>query len=493
MKSINDLYQNALDPLLREAEIKALDVFHQASQRVPAYKMFLSEMGVNPEAVKTIEDFKKLPIISKENYLRKYSAADLMWDGKQFSGDLISVSSGSSGEPYFWLRDQAQHNEAADIYIDLYKNAFDCANVPTLLVVCFSMGIWIAGSYTTLGAMAANAKGLKLNIITPAIEISDDITVIKKLQNNYDQIILAGYPPFLKDLIDKGKEEGIDWPNLNIGFTAAGESISEELREYFLQHGTRHKDPTKVINIYGTVDTGILGHETPLSILLRRQIYHNGVQEKLFGSSVLPTLVQYDPRKKFIEFNDGNIVFTTSTGMPLVRYDIKDTGGGVSELELAHLLDNEESLQQELEAHKIDVNIWAKPFIYVHGRADLTASLYAVLIYPENIKKALFNERVVNYSTGRFVLSTENDQNLDQYLEILIELKGGIAPSPEVEASLKSVIIETLELENSEYRRLREAIGPRSDPSIVLLPSDHQRFSRTTNKQKWTNKAKENQ
>src|SRR5438270_235684 len=122
------------------------------------------------------------------------------------------------------------------------------------------------------------------------------VTKANYLHKNYQQLILAGYPPFLKDLIDKGAEEGFDWKKLKIGFTPAGEVIGEELRDYFLKRGTAYTDPAKVTSIYGTVDAGIVAYETPLSVLLRRRIYRRNLQENYFGRQVLPTLSQYDPR-----------------------------------------------------------------------------------------------------------------------------------------------------------------------------------------------------
>ena len=491
MTSESNLYSESLAPIMEEGRARALKTFHEAAQRVPAYRSFLSENGVNPQTVRTFDDFQKLPIITKDNYLRKYSLSELIWDGDRFKADLISVSSGSTGEPFFWLRDRPQHAEAADIYFEIYKDIFSCDKVPTLLVVCFSMGTWIAGSYTTLGAMAANERGLKMNIITPAIELLDAVTVVKRLHNEYGQIILAGCPPFLKDLIDKGQEEGIDWPKLKVGFTAAGEAVSEELRDYFLSRGTSYSDdPTKVVNIYGTVDAGIVANETPLSVILKRLIYKNKTYQQRFGRGILPTLAQYDPRRKFVESIDDSIVFTSATGLPLVRYNIKDSGGVVDQL--SELIDDPEQFRTALTHYGLDTSKWVKPFIYIHGRSDFTASLYAVLIYPENIKKAILSTELTNFLTGRFVMDVKYKSNMDQYLEIAVELRASAGASEELRQKVESNIIATLESDNSEYRRLRSAIGERSTPAIILKASgDQQFFSRHTNKQQW--KAKKAQ
>ncbi len=491
MSDLTSNYLKITTKLNKAAEKKALKTFHSAAERVPGYRDFLKRHKINHKKIKTFEDFKQVPLVDKENYLRRYPLEDLMWDGNKFAGDIISVSSGSSGEPYFWLRDQSQHTEAAEIYYDLYKNSFHSDQIPTLLVVCFSMGIWIAGSYTTTGAMAANRKGMKINVVTPALDISDSIAVIKRLKDDYQQIILAGYPPFLKDLVDRGAEAGINWLDLNVGYTAAGEAIGEELRDYFIKKGTKYNDPTKVIGIYGTVDAGIVANETPLSIILRRHIYQNGLQKSFFGKQVLPTLAQYDPMKKYIEAVDGSIVFTSATAMPLIRYNIKDAGGLYHSL--ADLIIDEQELKNSLTKHDIDIAKFYQPFVFVHGRADFTASLYAVLIYPENIKKALLSSELVNYASGRFVMAVKHRKNLDQYLEIIVELRGGKKNSKEAHKVIEDSIMGTLLSDNFEYRKLLNSIGSKAHPKIILkLADDAEYFSRTSNKQRWTAEAIKN-
>lgn len=485
MANIYRTYSRRVDSLEKKGQKQALKVFHSVAEQVPAYKDFLKKNGVDPKKIKNFADFQKLPVVTKDNYLRQYSMRELMWAGSEFNGELISVSSGSTGEPYFWLRNQAQQEEAAEFFFDMYKNNFDCDTVPTLLVVCFSMGIWIAGSYTTLGGIEAARKGLKLNIITPALDVDDALAVIGRLKNDYQQLILAGYPPFLKDLIDRGAETGMDWKKMKVGYTPAGEVIGEELREYFLRRGTAYKDPAKVTSIYGTVDAGIVAYETPLSVILRRQIYKLNLQEDYFGRQVLPTLAQYDPRFRYIEQVNGNIVFTSGTGIPLVRYNIKDVGGTINRLE--DIVADDNVFQKAVGKAELDINTWARPFVYIHGRSDFTASLYAVLIYPDNIKKALFKEEASRLVTGRFVMGVKHKQNLDQYLEIIVELRKGHKPGKAIMEHIQHAIAEALDSDNFEYRKLKKSIGAKAVPKVILkMHDDPQHFPRHLNKQRWT-------
>ena len=56
----------------RKGEQLALELFHAAAERVPAYQDFLKKNQVKHTLVKTIRDFKKIPWINKKNYLSKY-------------------------------------------------------------------------------------------------------------------------------------------------------------------------------------------------------------------------------------------------------------------------------------------------------------------------------------------------------------------------------------------------------------------------------------
>src|SRR6478672_3857266 len=76
------------------SELEAIALFHSVAATVPAYQKFLEEHSINPAAIQTYEDFQKLPLITKENYLQCHSLADLCRNGQLETCDFIAVSSG---------------------------------------------------------------------------------------------------------------------------------------------------------------------------------------------------------------------------------------------------------------------------------------------------------------------------------------------------------------------------------------------------------------
>src|ERR1700683_5345074 len=97
---------------LSSAEKKALRLFHDAAERVPAYKDFLKRARVNPMRITTIQGFAAdVPITDAKNYIAAYPIGQRCWDGKLATNQLIATSSGTSGEPKFWPRTGEQERE----------------------------------------------------------------------------------------------------------------------------------------------------------------------------------------------------------------------------------------------------------------------------------------------------------------------------------------------------------------------------------------------
>jgi phenylacetate-CoA ligase len=363
----------------------ALTLFHQAAERVPAYADFLRRHGVNPALVTTAADFASVPVVDKANYLTKYPLDQLVWDGNLASQRVISASSGSTGQPFFWPRGAQQDVEGAWFHRGIFADIFGAANQPTLLVICFSMGTWIAGSYTMASALNLIDEGLPLNVVTPGIEKTEAVKAIKGLAPYYGQVILAGYPPLIKDILQEGQADGINWRQHNLRFLWAGESFGEEWRDHVLKL-VGDRDPYHhSVSVFGSADAGLLGHETPVSVLARR-LYNRSpaLAARQFDSSVLPAIIQYHADRRFFENVGNELVFTANAGIPLVRYNIHDTGGVLAYDDMVGPLG--QRFAAGVERHHIDAKRWQLPFVYLKGRSDFTVTIYGVTFIPKTLK-----------------------------------------------------------------------------------------------------------
>src|SRR5262249_20147725 len=146
------------------------------------------------------------------------------------------------------------------------------------------------------------AKGCPLTVVTPGNQKTEILRVLRVLGPSFEQVVLCGYPPFLKDVIDSGRADGFDWRAQPIQLGMAGEVFSEEWRSIVCERLGQREPELTTASLYGTADGGVLANETPLSIALRRRLAQAPeLARELFGESRLPTLCQYDPLHRYFE------------------------------------------------------------------------------------------------------------------------------------------------------------------------------------------------
>lgn len=481
----NDLENISDKDLDNKAKIKFLKLFHQAAEKVPAYKKFLKENKIDHQNIVTWHDWQKIPLIDKSNYLNKYSLEDLCWQESFHKQSMISVSSGSSGDPFFWFRSSWQEFEASLQHEMLFKEFFQIDNKTTLLIVCFSMGMYVAGVLTQNCGMRLSQKNYPLTVISPGINIEEISSLINKLGNKYDQIILAGYPPFLKDIIDVGLKNNIRWDEFNLKFLFAGEGFSEKWRlEIMEKSGCKNKIYDS-FSLYGSADANILAHETPVTIYLRQlALADKKIKDILFFQMVnIPGLFQYNPLSKYFEQVDNELVFSSDGSIPLLRYNIKDEGKVIPFEEMRKKL-GENGINILNKNSKNSISVWNLPFLELVGKKSAII-LYGLLIYPDNIKKGLEDDRIKKYVSGRFTLEKIYDNNKNYYLEINIELMENIKISNKDKNTIQKIVIESLRATNFEFNKLFESMGEKVLPKIEFWDYNNSNYFSRLGKQSW--------
>ncbi len=125
LKALENFLKTPLDVKLQQScdinpEAKLLTLFQDVASNVPAYKAFLQENNINPQSIQTLADFQSLPLLTKKNYIQKYPLNNLCRHGKINSCDFIAVSSGSTGNPTFWLRFISDEYEIATRFEQIF-------------------------------------------------------------------------------------------------------------------------------------------------------------------------------------------------------------------------------------------------------------------------------------------------------------------------------------------------------------------------------------
>lgn len=438
---------------------QAIAVLKDAYNRVPAYKKFLSEHKVSIEDINLVKDigsFKKIPFVDKEKYINKYSLRERSLDEKLYKMYAISSSSGSTGKPTYWPR-TAEADAIIPKAIDLiFADMINPKKRSTLIINSLSLGLWSAGDLATLGCrVLAAKKKYKITVLTPGLRLDDTLQVIKDLGNEYDQIMLVGYPPFVKDVIDQGEKNRIKWKNYSPKIMMGGEGITENWRDYVLKK-IGSKNIYDVCNLFATADAGIVGFETPFSIILKRLADKNKkVSKLLLNGNEAISIVQYNPMARYLEEQDGEILITGFGGVPLVRYNIHDRGRVLAYKEVIRILSEAGvNIEKELSRQGFSIkDVFKIPIFIAYGRAD-AVHYYAVNMYRENIVIALEDKHVAGKLTGRFKMGVEENSKSDQKLVVRIELEHGVRPSEKLKKNIQLTIQENLERLNHEYNEL---------------------------------------
>ena len=362
--------------------------------------------------------------------------------------------------------------------------AFDADSRRTLAVVAFPLGTWVGGMYTTAACRLLAAKGYPLTVVSPGNVPAELLRIVPALAPSFEQVVILGYPPFLKGVLDEGRARGVPWDEYDLKLVLAGEVITEEWRTLVATRAGIRRPLHGIAALYGTADAGVLGNETPLSVAIRRQASRRpDVARHLFGEARLPTLVQYDPHSRFFEVHEGTLLFSCDGPAPLVRYHLSDTGG---------LLGYDEMLEalrrlgvdpfEELDAG--DRSVVSLPFAYVFGRSHHAVSYYGANVFPEMVSVGLEQADLAERVTGKFVMIVHEDEDRDARFRVIVELAKGVAAT----GALRDALAESIGLHVARLSSEFAAYVPleRRSPQVELRALGDAEYFPVGVKHRWT-------
>lgn len=253
--------------------------------------------------------------------------------------------------------------------------------------------------------------------------------IAEQANQEKQQIILTGYPPFLKDIVTEAQKrlniEGYTFKDLSVIGIVGGQAISEAMRDQLIKDGFH-----KIYSSYGASDLDInLGIESDYEISVRKIIENNqDVKTELFGKNKgLPMVFHYDPMNYHVECDDTDeLIFTCARNdrsSPRIRYDVGDKGRVISA----------SSLEAVLEKHRFFL---PKPrtnlqYMFIWGRDAMVIFRGANLEFTE-LERAITNHVALeNISLKKAFYKVDDDR-----FEIWVELKEGVAFPSSDEMSL---------------------------------------------------------
>lgn len=406
----------------------AMTVFGETVKTIPVYQEFLKLQKFDPSLVKSMEDFYKIPTSDKYNYIQPYGFNDV--NSVKAGQDLysFSLSSGTVDEPTIWPR-YFQQEEFLVLVFDLFMRLYwQIDKKSTLFINAFALGPWIAG-FTVHQSVRPLTQKYNLTIATTGADVDSIVYSVVKLSKLYNQTIIWSYPTFARTILDRLEDAGVNLKKINLKMFIAGEGHTVEWRQYINKLITGDpEDLSTIIDGYGITDVSLAGMGSALTNLIRDLAQKNEkLREDLFGKTdCVPSLFQYNPATYFIEEYNGEIMFTTKSTTPLVRYNIHDRGGVIKFREMEELLKSHGYDYKKLMKKKglSEDIVWQQPFVYCFGRRDDTVIIGGANIFPEQIAPVLFNSKVKDIHS--FKLATDHDEEQHQLFYVFLELRSGV-------------------------------------------------------------------
>ncbi len=443
----------------------AMRVFKEAYENTVSYKDFLKQNHIKYSDIKSFEDFNKLPIMDKDNYVTTYGFDKI--NSVKAGKDLysFSLSSGTTDKPTVWPRYYAQEEGYVGIFDMFMTMYWNIDKKKTLAINAYNLGVYASGIAVNVALRPLTQK-YKMTMATTGSDLDNIVETVKQLSKHYDQTIIFSYPTFVRSVIDKLIEAKVNIKKLNLKIFIGGEGNTVEWGQYISKLASNNpNDLTTIIDGYGTTDLGLLGVGSSLTNLIRNLANKDkSLREALFGrTDIIPTLFQYVTNNYYIEEIDNELYFTSSSSTPLVRYNLRDRGGIIKfrvmeQILVSHGYDYKKMIR---EAGVSSKTIWQQPFVYCFGRSSDTVIIGGGNIFPEQVSPALINSK--NKNIHSFKLSVKADKQQHQVMYILLELKKDLEYNKkQLHSAIKKyhdIILKHLMKVNSDY-----AVAFRSDP-----------------------------
>ena len=271
------------------------------------------------------------------------------------------------------------------------------------------------------------------------------ISIAKTLNSEKEQTIIAGYPPFLKDLATYAKEKGYELSRFSVIGIVGGQAISEAMRDQL----EKRDGFNQVFSSYGASDLDInLGVETEYEITVRKAIEQNpGLARELYGENKgLPMVFHFDPMNYHVECNAANDLLFTCTrndrSSPRIRYNLGDKGRVYASSDVQALL-SKYGIFQQPKSNLPLMFIWGRDSTVVFNGANLAFTELERAITDTDSHDSILKKSFYTY----------NDDTGAEHLEIWLELNEGIElpEQAKVDAYAKTLISKLVSM-NQDFR-----------------------------------------
>lgn len=445
------LFKPSETTLKKSSEMAAISEYFAAKEKVPAYRQFLDKN------IQKSSRFSEIPVTSKDNYIKPSIASKDCGRGLYQrslipTGSKNDTSTGTTGEPTQWYRGPKEQRSVEQL--SSYAAKAILGDQPYYFINGFALGQWASG----LTAFAATRNDPNATVSSPGMDVRKIFNSIKQaidiMPAGYP-IVVAGYPPHLREVVDLAIKENFDLNRHNIIGVVGGEGISEGQRDLIVCQKDDKEDVTRqgfsrCYSTYGASDLDVnIGYESEFEIELRKICHTNPkLSAELFdGNGSIPMIFHYDPLNYHIETNEEeHLIFTCVRDdriSPRIRYDLGDKGKVMTCSDLVATLKKHGIALKHMPRTEL-------PFVFVWGRGDSMISYRGANVAPENlgeaIRRANLNEVISHYA---FFQYEENDKTITEFM---IEPKEG----EDLPHNLLEILVNQMKEINPDFKKQYE-------------------------------------
>jgi len=461
----------------KQGEKLALKVFKEAVENSPAYQDFLKKQGVDPNTIKTIEDFKqKVPITTKKNFIQQYSLSNL--GGNRFENVFgICFSSGSTGMPVAFLYNRKIFLSGMRGWLSWLEFLWEISSSKSVLFInATPLGVWSFG-YTTNLLMGTLLHKYNITYVTAGLDSQSVIKILKEVGKNYTQVIINTLPSFLRKIFEEGDKEKLKWGEFNLKFNLAGEPLTDEFKNHIYSRvDPKRENRWRILNFLAAGDAGLIGCSFPLAEIIQKI----AKEDEKFRSTLYPKNVpffvfQFNPLNIFLEEVEEKLLITSNASIsPIIRYQIGDGGKIIPFLEMEEKLKScGYNIPDILERESWKKGYFKWPFLIFLGRIDQVAVIFTgAKIAPENLLP-LLDDPEAREIKG-FKLTTTTDKEGNVRLKVLLELKPNLKPKIEeiknLEKKYWKLVHNILMKTNIDYQDAYHTDPEKTLPQIEIFP-----------------------
>jgi phenylacetate-CoA ligase len=444
------LLLNQESSLQNGSQSRANAIFWKAKDTVPAYQALLKNSSPTT--------FEQIPITDKSSYIKPYNDSKdthlTLINGKLPHHGQCNTSTGTTGKPTMWIRGP-EEQEMTKKLIHLSTRTV-VGDQPLFLINAFALGPWATGLTTSsvfFDRAVTFSPGPDMDKI---FDILEQFPPDKYPDRKY---VIAGYPPFIKNLVELAKERKFDLSPYQLTAIVGGEGISDATRDHIQQNGF-----DRVISSYGASDLDVpIGQETPFTDALRKVCQqHPAFMKELFGSEQMPMVFQYDPLNYYIESNEHQQLIYTCVrqdrSSPRIRYNLKDLG---KIIRMSDVLAIAQKHQIHLSSSLTNLPllcVWCREGAVTYGSMkipieDLERAIEKIPQIAGKIQNYAFRSREINHQ---------------QHVSFLLEFKENEKCSLS-NVALHRKIIEELKSINEDFRAATAAFQNQNLPLLELF------------------------